>query len=179
MDHDRADVIGVRLKGGDLLARVVVVDADLAVAHGSVPAAPWEQTGGVAVQIIRPADNPVLPGNEAAGADGHVGKLECLDDLLGLVRPDVDMAAVESRCSYVSEGGRLVGELAAILRIHGSVGWKSMPLTRCSRTPSACEVSWTGCPAWGGWTTYLGASKKLALYVEAHVSNKFAKRYPR
>lgn len=42
VDHDRADVIGVRLEGSDLLARVVVVNADLAVAQRSVPASPWK-----------------------------------------------------------------------------------------------------------------------------------------
>ncbi len=56
----------------------------------------------VSVQIIRPADNPILPGNEAAGADGHVGELERLDDLLRLVGPDVHMAAVEGGYSRSS-----------------------------------------------------------------------------
>ncbi len=43
------------------------------------------RTMRAAVQIIRPADNPILPGDEAARTDGHIGELEGLDDLLGLV----------------------------------------------------------------------------------------------
>ena len=42
-------------------------------------------------------NDPILPCNEATGADGHVGEFECLDDRLGDVRPNVD---VSCRCQY-------------------------------------------------------------------------------
>lgn len=54
---------------------------------------------GAVIQIIRPADNPVLARNEATGTDRDISELEGLDHLLGLVRPDVDMAAVKGCCS--------------------------------------------------------------------------------
>ena len=85
MDDNGADIIGMGLKRGDLLARVVVVDADLAGSHRSAPATRLMHSVRAAIQIIRPADNPVLPGDEAAGTDRHIGELEGLDDLLGLV----------------------------------------------------------------------------------------------
>lgn len=76
--HDNgADVVGVRLKGRNLLRGVVVVDSQL--------------------EVVGAADNPVLARNKAAGADGHIGQFECLDDGLRFVRPDVDVAAVECR----------------------------------------------------------------------------------
>lgn len=87
MDHDRADVIWVCLEGCDLLARVVVVDAQL--------------------EVIAAAYNPVLARNEAASSYGDVGKFECLDDGLGFVGPDVDVAAVEG-------GEDLVGRQQAL-----------------------------------------------------------------
>ena len=73
--HNRADVIGVRLEGCDLLARVVVVDPQL--------------------EVIAAAYNPVLARNEAASSYGDIGEFECLDDRLRFVRRDVDVAAVE------------------------------------------------------------------------------------
>ena len=71
VNGDGSDVVGMRLEGGDLLGGVVVVDTHL--------------------EVIGATDNPVLPRDEATGADGNVGKLECLDDLLCFVRPDIDM----------------------------------------------------------------------------------------
>ena len=65
----------MRLETGDLLAGVVVVDAEL--------------------EVIAATHDPILAGDEAAGADGDVGELEGLDDALRLVGPDVDVAAVE------------------------------------------------------------------------------------
>ena len=37
------------------------------------------------IQVIGTADDPVLSRNEATSADGDIGKLEGLDDLLCLV----------------------------------------------------------------------------------------------
>lgn len=65
MNGNGADVVGVSLEGGDLLGRVVVVDSKL--------------------EIIGAANDPVLSRDEATGADGNIGELEGLDDLLGLV----------------------------------------------------------------------------------------------
>ena len=75
VDYDGTDVVGVGLEGGDLLGGIVVIDAEL--------------------EVITTADDPVLAGNEAAGSDGDIGELESLDDGLGGVGPDVDMAGVE------------------------------------------------------------------------------------
>ena len=76
MDGNGANVIGMRLESGDLLAGVVVVDAQL--------------------KVIAATHDPILPGNEAAGSDGNIGELEGLDDLLGVEGPDIDMSGVES-----------------------------------------------------------------------------------
>ena len=65
MHSNSADVVWVGFKGGDLLGGVVVVDSQL--------------------EIIGAADDPVLPCDEAAGTNGHIGELEGLDDLLRLV----------------------------------------------------------------------------------------------
>jgi hypothetical protein len=106
VDRNRSDVVGVRLEGGNLFARVVVVNADLAVTQGSVRPPPVGKSDSC-IQIIRPADDPVLPGNEATGTDRDIGELESLDNLLGLVRPDVDMATVEGGCSRGCQRVRL------------------------------------------------------------------------
>lgn len=95
MNGDRANIIRVSFEGGDLLGGIVVVDTEL--------------------EVIRAANNPVLARNESTGTNRDIGKLECFDDRLGdrgsaallrdklgvwtylrLVRPNVDMAAVES-----------------------------------------------------------------------------------
>ena len=76
VDGDGADVVRVGFEGGDFLGGVVVVDAQL--------------------EVVGAADDPVLAGDEAAGAHGHVGELEGLDDGLRLVGPDVDVARVEA-----------------------------------------------------------------------------------
>jgi hypothetical protein len=67
---------------------------------------------------------PILPRDEAASANGHVGEFECLDNGLGDVRPDVDVTCL---CQLVasSHGSRLCLPLYKVVRIHGSVGWKS------------------------------------------------------
>ena len=62
VDDDGADVVGVRLEGGDLLRGVVVVHAEL--------------------EVIAATHDPVLARDEAAGADGDIGELEGLDDCL-------------------------------------------------------------------------------------------------
>lgn len=74
VDHDRSDIVGVGLKGGDALGGVVVVDAQL--------------------KVVRTADDPVLPRYEATGADRDIGKLEGFDDLL----PVSDVLAAEASC---------------------------------------------------------------------------------
>ena len=75
MYHDRADVIGMRLERCDLLACVVVVDSQL--------------------EVIATANNPVLARNEAACSYGNIGEFEGLNDRLGFVGPDVNVATVE------------------------------------------------------------------------------------
>lgn len=75
VDGDGADVVRVGLEGGDFLGGVVVVDAEL--------------------EVVAAADEPVFARDEAARADGDVGQFEGLDDGLGFVGPDVDVAAVE------------------------------------------------------------------------------------
>ena len=75
MYHDRADVIGVRLERCDLLACVVVVDPQL--------------------EVIAAAYNPVLARNEAACSYGNIGEFKGLNDRLGFVGPDVNVATVE------------------------------------------------------------------------------------
>jgi hypothetical protein len=64
---------------------------------------------------------PVLPRNEAAGADGYVGEFECLDNGLRDVRPDVDVTCL---CQLVAsrDGSTLCLPLYRVVRIHGSVG---------------------------------------------------------
>lgn len=44
------------------------------------------------MKIIGAANDPILARDEAAGADRDVGEFEGLDDLLCLIRPDIDMA---------------------------------------------------------------------------------------
>ena len=75
MDNNGTDVVGVGFEGGNLLGGVVVVDTEL--------------------EVITAADDPILTGDEAAGSDRDIGELESLDDGLGGVGPDVDVAGVE------------------------------------------------------------------------------------
>ena len=77
MDHNGTDVVWMCFEGCNLLGGVVVVDAEL--------------------EVIAAADDPVLAGDKAAGAHGHVGQFEGLDDGLRFVGPDVHVAAVEGR----------------------------------------------------------------------------------
>ena len=72
VNGDGSDVVGVGLEGGDLLGGIIIVDAQL--------------------EVVGAADDPVLSGDETAGSDRDVGQLKCLDDLLRLVAPDIDMA---------------------------------------------------------------------------------------
>jgi hypothetical protein len=62
----------VRFKGRDLFGGVVVVDTKL--------------------EVIRTADNPVLPRNESTGTDRDISELECFDD--GLKRVNFSYASV-------------------------------------------------------------------------------------
>jgi hypothetical protein len=62
VDYNTANVVGVRFEGGDLLGRIVVVDAKL--------------------EVIATANDPIFAGDEAAGADGDVCEFEGFDDLL-------------------------------------------------------------------------------------------------
>ena len=75
MYHDRANVIGMRLEGCNLLACVVVVDPQL--------------------EVIATANNPVLARNEATCSYGYIGEFEGLNDRLGFVGPNVNVATVE------------------------------------------------------------------------------------
>lgn len=63
MDDNGADVVRVGFELGDLFRGVVVVDSDL--------------------EIVGPADDPILASNEAAGSDGDISELEGFDDGLG------------------------------------------------------------------------------------------------
>ena len=65
----------MRLERCDLLACVVVVDSQL--------------------EVIATANNPVLARNEAACSYGNIGEFEGLNDRLGFVGPDVNVATVE------------------------------------------------------------------------------------
>jgi hypothetical protein len=96
VDDDGADVVGMGLEGRDFLAGVVVVYPDLAERSMSARCFPsqFQDSGPGNSQVIGSAHNPVLPRNEPASADGHVRELKRLDDLLGLVGPDVNGAAV-------------------------------------------------------------------------------------
>lgn len=60
VNDDGANVVGVGFELGDLLGGVVVVDSDL--------------------EIVGPADNPVLASNETASSYGDIGKLEGFDN---------------------------------------------------------------------------------------------------
>ena len=62
MNDDGANVVGVGFELGDLLGGVVVVDSDL--------------------EIVGPADNPVLASNETASSYGDIGQLEGFDNSL-------------------------------------------------------------------------------------------------
>ena len=95
VDDDGADIVGMRLERRNLLAGVVVVYPNLAEGPCQPPCFPVLSALQVDSQVIRSADNPVLPRHESAGADRHIGELKGLDDLLRLVRPDIDMAAIE------------------------------------------------------------------------------------
>ena len=74
MDDDGADIIGVGLERGNLLARVVVVDADLAVAHGSALAPTPAQLHGLAykssdpqtIQFFRATKRPARTGTSVS-----------------------------------------------------------------------------------------------------------------
>ena len=62
MDCQTANVVGVSLQRGDLLARVVVEDAE--------------------VKVVRAADEPITSGDETHAAYGHFSHFERLDDRL-------------------------------------------------------------------------------------------------
>ena len=47
------------------------------------------------LHVIRPGHNPVLPRHEDGGPHRQLAHLEALDELLGLVVPDVNIAIVE------------------------------------------------------------------------------------
>src|SRR5689334_5073252 len=94
MHCNTADVIWVCLKVCYFLACVVVEDAKL--------------------EVIAAADDPVLAGDEAAGAHGDVRQFEGLDDAAGFEGPDVGVAAVQRRedpCCVRSQLALLVGGL--------------------------------------------------------------------
>jgi len=46
--------------------------------------------------LITTANDPVLPLDESSRSHRHVGEFECLDDGLGLVRPNMGVAIVKS-----------------------------------------------------------------------------------
>ncbi len=86
--NDGADVVRVRLEGGDLLRGVVVVYAQL--------------------EVVGSADDPVLARYKATRAHGDIGQLEGFDDRLGLVGPDVYMAwSIYVSSLTLGGGGRL------------------------------------------------------------------------
>ena len=72
MDDYGANVVRVRLERGDLLRGIVVVD-----------------TNG---EVIRATNDPVLPCDEATGANGDICKLKGLDYGLCFIGPDIGVA---------------------------------------------------------------------------------------
>jgi hypothetical protein len=86
-------------------------------------------------------NDPVLPRDEAAGADGHVGKFESLDNRLGDVRPDVDVACMRQLSASMPAPGQNI-PLYKVVRIHGSTGWKSLAVFSRHRSVQASESSY-------------------------------------
>ena len=70
-------------------------------------------------------DYPVLPRNEATCSDGYIAELECLDDGLRNVGPYVHMSCPPSVCAFSSKLFGACIPLYSVVRIHGSIGWKS------------------------------------------------------
>jgi hypothetical protein len=74
VDHDGADVIGVGLERGNLLAGVVVVHPDLAVIRESVPAqqptgtegAPYKSSDPQTIQFLRAMKRPARTGTSVS-----------------------------------------------------------------------------------------------------------------
>lgn len=62
MDDYGSDIVGMSLKGGDFLRSVVIVHTDL--------------------EVIGTANDPVLAGNESAGAHRDIGEFKGLDNRL-------------------------------------------------------------------------------------------------
>lgn len=72
MDGDGADVVGMGVEGGEALAGVEVVDAE--------------------VVVVRAGEDPRLPMDEADGADGQVGDVEVADERVRGVVMDRDVS---------------------------------------------------------------------------------------
>lgn len=71
MDDNRANVIGMGFERRNTFRCVVVIDSNL--------------------EVIGAADDPILAGNKTTGAYGNIGKLKGLDNLLRLVRPNLNV----------------------------------------------------------------------------------------
>lgn len=75
MHNDRPNIVRVSFEGSNFLGGIVVEYAQM--------------------KVVGANHKPVLAGDEAARANGHIGDLKGLDETLGLVGPDVDMACDE------------------------------------------------------------------------------------
>ena len=71
------------------------------------------------MEIITATYNPVLSFDESTGSYRDIGELECLDDRLSLVRPDM--------CVSIVKGGEDLGKSAG-MRVYGEI---VVPMVRC------------------------------------------------
>lgn len=78
-------------------------------------------------------NNPILPCNEATSADGYVGELKGLDNRLRDIRPYVDVSC-RRQLSACPAFLKLGIPLYRVVRIHGSVGWKSLVVFSSGRS---------------------------------------------
>lgn len=75
MHNDRPDIVWVSFKGGDFFRGIVVEYTQM--------------------EVVGANHEPIFAGYKAASANGYICDLKGLDESLGLVGPDVDMACDE------------------------------------------------------------------------------------
>jgi hypothetical protein len=131
-----ANVVWVCFERGDLFGRVVVVYAHLEVIGACSGTRSTYGLGSIKGRR-RTCNDPVLACDEATGADGDIGELECLDDRLRNVRPDVDVSC-QRQCLAGIAISQLAIPLYKVVRIHGSVGWKSCQAVSDGLAPWRC-----------------------------------------
>jgi hypothetical protein len=119
VDDDASDVIWMSFERGDLLRGVVIVDSQL--------------------KVIRATDDPVLPSNKATSANRYIGEFEGFDN--GLLDSVLGFTIATFMLTCVSYDQMYTWPEYSVVRIHGSVGWKSMPFTRSERANSCLFTS--------------------------------------